>query len=64
MKATAIIKETFQYETKIRMCIFNKRRYEQCKCILLWRKSDFCPKAGKDKSFVDISNIDTDKDID
>ena len=24
----------------------------------------FCPKAGKDKSFIDVSNIDTDQDID
>lgn len=24
----------------------------------------FCPKAGKEKSFIDISNMDIDKDID
>lgn len=58
MKATVIIKETFQYETKSRMCIFNKRRYEQCKCILSWGKSDFVLKLKntKDKTNIDIES--------
>lgn len=44
-------------------CIFSKRRYEQCKCILLWGKTDFVLKLEK-KNFIDISNMDIDKDID
>ena len=35
MKLLEIIRETFQYARKVRMCVFSKRRYEEWKCILL-----------------------------